>query len=429
MDGSYSFQSEPRAVQAKFRSAGNSNSIHNDPRVARGNTYASALIKQEPGLATTSSKPKKKKRLKQTVFEVKPETQKYIPVPLEQYLIEQVVPTESRDESEQTDVFLPEPPIREYYTRTLPKKSGVDVSTQIEPEDQLFNFDLEVEPLLNVLISKTLEVSVMEVEEEEELKAIRKDKARYIQERLEEQKLIMKEEEEEVARMRSKNDLKKKEQERVRKERDVSAKVFSCLSVKALVAKAKANAFVAMDKSGVFFDPDMKMVEDEFMPWLYEKVDSGFNEVVEAQELVDEIIMASLAQQRAEQQKLIQLLADQEAARIQAEKEAAEKAKIERETIRIFLDSSDLGLGDGVPEKIGPIPVRETLPLAETEKLIQTWIKENLGDEFDPPEGGYLRLALEGTDLDMSKPLTEQEMSISDEVVFEASLAMPEEDE
>jgi len=427
MDGSsYSFKSEPRAVQAKFR-PGQGTNIHSDPRVARGNTYASTLIRQDPDDIQLQPRSKKKKRLKQTVFDVKPETQKYIPVPLEQYLVEQVVPTESRDESEQTDVFLPEPPVKEYYTRNLPKKTGVDVSTQIEPEDQLFNFDLEVEPLLNVLISKTLEVSLMEVEEEEELKAIRQEKARYIQERLEEQQQIMKEEEEEVARVRSKDELRKREQERVKRESDVSAKVFSCLSVKALVSRAKGSAFDAMDKSGVFFDPDLKMVEEEFMPWLCNLVDDGFKDVVEAQGIVDEIIMSSLQQQLNEQNKLKQLLADQEAARLQALREAEEKAKIERETIRIFIDSSDLGLGEGVPEKIGPIPVRETLPLEETEKVIQAWIKANVEGEFDPPEGGYLRLALGGAALDMSKPLTQQDVTVSDETVFEASLALPDE--
>jgi len=237
----------------------------------------------------------------------------------------------------------------------------------------------------------------------------------------------MKEEEEEVARVRSKDELRKREQERVKRESDVSAKVFSCLSVKALVSRAKGSAFDAMDKSGVFFDPDLKMVEEEFMPWLCNLVDDGFKDVVEAQGIVDEIIMSSLQQQLNEQNKLKQLLADQEAARLQALREAEEKAKIERETIRIFIDSSDLGLGEGVPEKIGPIPVRETLPLEETEKVIQAWIKANVEGEFDPPEGGYLRLALGGAALDMSKPLTQQDVTVSDETVFEASLALPDE--
>ena len=81
--------------------------------------------------------------------------------------------------------------------------------------------------------------------------------------------------------------------------------------------------------------------------------------------------MASIELQIAEQSKLKQLLRDQEAARLLAQQQAEEAAQIERETIRIFLDSSDLGLGEGIPEKIGPIPVRETLPLEETEKVIQ----------------------------------------------------------
>ena len=47
--------------------------------------------------------------------------------------------------------------------------------------------------------------------------------------------------------------------------------------------------------------------------------------------------------------------------------------------------------------------------------------------DFDPPEGGYLKLALEGAELDMSKPLSEQEVAVADESVLAASLAMPDE--
>ena len=47
-------------------------------------------------------------------------------------------------------------------------KIGVDVETQIESGD-LFDFDFEVEPILEVLVGKTLEQGLMEVMEEEEL--------------------------------------------------------------------------------------------------------------------------------------------------------------------------------------------------------------------------------------------------------------------
>jgi radial spoke head protein 3 len=46
------------------------------------------------------------------------------------------------------------------------------VSTQIE-SGELFDFDLEVQPILDVIVGKTLEQALMEVCEEEELAAIR----------------------------------------------------------------------------------------------------------------------------------------------------------------------------------------------------------------------------------------------------------------
>ncbi len=54
----------------------------------------------------------------------------------------------------------------------IPMKTGVDVETQIY-EGDLFDFDAEVEPILEVLVGKTLEQSMMEVMEEEELAAMK----------------------------------------------------------------------------------------------------------------------------------------------------------------------------------------------------------------------------------------------------------------
>lgn len=50
----------------------------------------------------------------------------------------------------QTDEFEARPQTPDF----VPKKTGVDVSTQIEPSDNLFNFDLELQPLLAVLVGK-----------------------------------------------------------------------------------------------------------------------------------------------------------------------------------------------------------------------------------------------------------------------------------
>ena len=60
----------------------------------------------------------------------------------------------------------------------MPKKTGIDKITQIEDYD-LFNYDEEVQPILNVLLSKSIDQATLEVEEEHELEEIRKFKYEY----------------------------------------------------------------------------------------------------------------------------------------------------------------------------------------------------------------------------------------------------------
>ena len=60
----------------------------------------------------------------------------------------------------------------------LPKKVDIDVETQIWDGD-IFDFDYEVQPILNVLCGKTLQISVLEVLEEEELKTMKKEQEKY----------------------------------------------------------------------------------------------------------------------------------------------------------------------------------------------------------------------------------------------------------
>ena len=69
----------------------------------------------------------------------------------------------------QTDPFMDRPPTPTF----VPAKTGEDKATQILPGD-LFDFDLEVIPILEVLVGKTLEQGLMEVLEEEELANIRR---------------------------------------------------------------------------------------------------------------------------------------------------------------------------------------------------------------------------------------------------------------
>ena len=76
-------------------------------------------------------------------------------------------------ESSQTDEFVYRAPPGAY----VPPKIGMDVGTQVNPETgDLFSFDVEVQPILDVIISKTMEQALMEVRQEEQLLDLRQRK-------------------------------------------------------------------------------------------------------------------------------------------------------------------------------------------------------------------------------------------------------------
>ena len=82
----------------------------------------------------------------------------------------------------QTDVFKEKPKSPTY----VPKKTGRDVSTQIE-DNELFSFDREVTPIIDVIVTKTLEQSIVEIEEEDEISRIKKFKGEYWKRRQEDE--------------------------------------------------------------------------------------------------------------------------------------------------------------------------------------------------------------------------------------------------
>ena len=61
----------------------------------------------------------------------------------------------------------------------MPAKENCKATQIYEGDHELFDFNEEVEPMLNVLITKTLEQARMEVLEETELEIIKNQKKEY----------------------------------------------------------------------------------------------------------------------------------------------------------------------------------------------------------------------------------------------------------
>ena len=170
--------------------------IMHDKRVFRGNTHNMKVIqpsltaqqKDEQRIHEEQEKRKiemiknqilqfKTKKHKPSPYDLRPGPPARIEIDLTYYLTELNQSKSGKaDVKVQTDQFIPLPESPKY----VPKKTGIDKITQIEDYD-LFDYDREVQPILNVLLTKTVEQSLLEVEEETELEEIRKFKTSYNQ--------------------------------------------------------------------------------------------------------------------------------------------------------------------------------------------------------------------------------------------------------
>jgi len=159
-----------------------------DRRVVRGNTYAAIVTtSREAAQQMRSSQPRPKKNNMKPLETAEMEAvqadvstprpvdgRKHVEIQTDENveLLTDKPPEYEKDT--QTDFYIDRPVNRLF----MPQKTGEDRETQIW-DGELFNFDYEVEPILQVLIGKTLETGRMEVLEEEELRVMKEEQKRY----------------------------------------------------------------------------------------------------------------------------------------------------------------------------------------------------------------------------------------------------------
>eukprot|EP00112_Aurelia_sp_Birch-Aquarium-sp1_P004488 Seg1509.11 transcript_id=Seg1509.11/GoldUCD/mRNA.D3Y31 product="Radial spoke head protein 3" protein_id=Seg1509.11/GoldUCD/D3Y31 len=307
--GTYTFSSRPRPVQnrKKYRDqfdgqegendeSGPYGNIMYDRRIVRGNTYAQNVLpataqpdpieiqKQQEARRRAAARKRAKEQLKPRTPEPV-EGRKHIDVQTELYLEELTDRVEEADVHTQTDAFLDRPPSPLF----IPAKTGLDVATQIL-EGDLFDFDIEVKPILEVLVGKTVEQALLEVMEEEELANLRAQQRRFEElrhaelvetQRLEEQERRHREEKQ--RRMRQQLEVLKKEKETNEK---IAARAFAQSYLSDLIP----SVFGTLSDNGYFYDPVDRDVETYFMPWLMNSVEDKLEKARLARLMADTII-------------------------------------------------------------------------------------------------------------------------------------------
>ena len=170
-------------------------------------------------------------------------------VQTELYLEELTDRVEETDVQTQTDAFLDRPPSPLF----IPPKTGVDIATQIL-EGELFDFDLEVRPILEVLVGKTLEQALMEVMEEEELDLLRDHQRSF--EDLRNAELAEMQRLEEGARRREAEKAARMEEQRkmVAAQKETAEKIAARAFAQSYLSGLVPAVFNSLSDGGFFYD-------------------------------------------------------------------------------------------------------------------------------------------------------------------------------
>uniref|UniRef100_G1KD03 Radial spoke head 3 n=1 Tax=Anolis carolinensis TaxID=28377 RepID=G1KD03_ANOCA len=285
-NATYSYSSRPRVVPVRKRYRESTlakeseegpvryGNLMYDRRVVRGNTYAIPALPWSPEPDPAEVQRRREAHRKMLARrQLKEESEVHAPViedagkrvdvQTELYLEEIADRIIEVDIECQTDAFL----IRASSPLFVPLKTGADVATQIE-EGELFDFDVEVKPMLEVLVGKTIEQALIEVSEEEDLANLQAHQHAFQElrnaeiaetQRLEEQEKRHKEEK--VRRMRQQ--LEEQEKQFNVAER-IAARAFAQQYLTNLIPSALAN----LQKKGFFYDETQREVEEDFLPYL-----------------------------------------------------------------------------------------------------------------------------------------------------------------
>jgi len=155
--------------------------------------------------------------------------------------------------------------------RFMPHKRGVDKKTLVE-DNELFLFDDEVEPILSVLCGKTLEISRMEVLEEEELKEMREQQDHFKRIQAAELGDIERMEQNEQKRLADFVKLKNNMREKKKNKQLAHRKIVTRVVAKNYLSSLRENTYRYLSDVGFFTNQfKVNVLDHDVVPWLHQK--------------------------------------------------------------------------------------------------------------------------------------------------------------
>ena len=192
--------------------------------------------------------------------------------------IKEILPTpETFDMEVQTQDYIDLPQIPLF----KPEKRGEDAGTQIEKGD-LFDFNVEVEPIINVLTFKTLEEARMEVLEEEEIKEMKRQMQDFEKVRNRELEIVQKLECQTIRKEEEKNRRNQERAIRTKMAKIYQKKLISTVFAKNYLKNIKSKVLKDLEENGVL----RKREKNEYHTKITPAIKEGCEKLLEEENAV-----------------------------------------------------------------------------------------------------------------------------------------------
>uniref|UniRef100_A0A336LMR2 CSON012980 protein n=1 Tax=Culicoides sonorensis TaxID=179676 RepID=A0A336LMR2_CULSO len=183
----------------------------------------------------------------------------------------------------QTDLFLQRPPTPKH----VPGIAGVDASTEIL-DGELFDFDTEVQPIIETLVGRTLEQALIEVMHEEELADLKEQQQKL---------LAIREKEEAEVRRLEEQEMRLKSEKKRRLAQDMLTKELDSEMQQRVTAAKLIQGYISDLLPGVLEDieplretADRQLLEEQLKPWLAQEVAEEIGQMIDSRDLLEEIV-------------------------------------------------------------------------------------------------------------------------------------------
>jgi len=269
-----------------------------------------------------------------------------VPVPLHLYLEEQKDPPQTQEVGIQADELKPRKPVAKY----VPPKTGFDVGIQID-ESNVYDFDRDVMPIVNIIVDKTIEQAYTEVTREMVNKILKRQKDELdLSKRTREKEIADRIKEEQRIRQ-EKNERKRKSKEKSKRIKSLLYKIETFRDVGIISRDLTKSCAKHKQYLNLHYSHDELLVKDVVLPELYQNVFKKLQTSKLSRKIVNDIMESAF-------NNITNLI---------------EEGKREMEKIRIRLRIEGFN-------EIGPLILESSGKIIDLRTLVLEWIKEHPED-------------------------------------------------